>query len=405
MNYEEAIKLTKKYGQEQLLDFYGELSEKEKESLLKQISKIDFEYMKSLYENKDNYEMLDKEITSMDAIDSKKINKEMYEKIGENSIKNGELAVCSMAGGQGTRLGFNGPKATYMLDIGKPTSIFEIMTKKLQDAKEKFGVLINWYIMTSEQNNDETIAFFEKNNYFGYDKNYIKFFKQGELPLLDENGKIILKEKNEIFMVPDGNGGIFRALGTSGILDDMKKNGVKYLAVGNVDNILIYMADPLAVGLMIEKNAKILSKSFMKPRWDGKWGVFCKMDGKLRVIEYIETPEELLRACNSDGELLYGDAHFGCNFFSIDLLEKIEDEKLPMHAALKKNVYMNSKGEHEEINSYKFEAFIFDVFSATDDVLILRVEKDKEFAPVKNKEGNESPETAVELYKKFYGIE
>lgn len=405
MNYEEAIKLTKKYGQEQLLDFYGELSEKEKESLLKQISKIDFEYMKSLYENKDNYEMLDKEITSMDAIDSKKINKEMYEKIGENSIKNGELAVCSMAGGQGTRLGFNGPKATYMLDIGKPTSIFEIMTKKLQDAKEKFGVLINWYIMTSEQNNDETIAYFEKNNYFGYDKNYIKFFKQGELPLLDENGKIILKEKNEIFMAPDGNGGIFRALGTSGILDDMKKNGVKYLAVGNVDNILIYMADPLAVGLMIEKNAKILSKSFMKPRWDGKWGVFCKMDGKLRVIEYIETPEELLRACNSDGELLYGDAHFGCNFFSIDLLEKIEDEKLPMHAALKKNVYMNSKGEHEEINSYKFEAFIFDVFSATDDVLILRIVKDDEFAPVKNKEGNESPETAVELYKKFYGIE
>lgn len=404
MNYEEAIKLTKKYGQEQLLDFYGELSEKEKESLLKQISKIDFEYMKSLYENKDNYEMLDKEIISMDAIDSKKINKEMYEKIGENSIKNGELAVCSMAGGQGTRLGFNGPKATYMLDIGKPTSIFEIMTKKLQDAQEKFGVLINWYIMTSEQNNDETIAFFEKNNYFGYDKDYIKFFKQGELPLLDENGKIILKEKNEIFMAPDGNGGIFRALGTSGILDDMKKNGVKYLAVGNVDNILIYMADPLAVGLMIEKNAKILSKSFMKPRWDGKWGVFCKMDGKLRVIEYIETPEELLRACNSDGELLYGDAHFGCNFFSIDLLEKIEDEKLPMHAALKKNVHMNSKGEHEEINSYKFEAFIFDVFSATDDVLILRVEKDKEFAPVKNKEGNESPETAVELYKKFYGI-
>ena len=404
MNYEEAIKLTKKYGQEQLLDFYNELSEDKKESLLNQISKIDFEYMKSLYENKDNYEMLNKDITSMDAIDSKKINKEMYEKIGENSIKNGELAVCSMAGGQGTRLGFNGPKATYMLDIGRQASIFEIMTQKLKEAKEKYGVYISWYIMTSEQNNDETVAFFEKNNYFGYDKNYIKFFKQGELPLLDENGKVILKEKDEIFMAPDGNGGIFRALGNSGILSEMRKNGVKYLAVGNVDNILIHMVDPLAIGLMIDKNAKILSKSFMKPGWDGKWGVFCKMDGKIRVIEYIETPEELLKACNIDGELLYGDAHFGCNFFSIDLLEKIEDEKLPMHAAFKKNTHVNAAGEHEEINAYKFEAFIFDVFSATDDVLILRVEKDKEFAPVKNKEGNESPETAVELYKKFYGI-
>ena len=222
MNYEEAIKLTKKYGQEQLLDFYNELSEDKKESLLNQISKIDFEYMKSLYENKDNYEMLNKDITSMDAIDSKKINKEMYEKIGENSIKNGELAVCSMAGGQGTRLGFNGPKATYMLDIGRQASIFEIMTQKLKEAKEKYGVHIKWYIMTSEQNNDETVAFFEKNNYFGYDKNYIKFFKQGELPLLDENGRVILKEKDEIFMAPDGNGGIFRALGNSGILSEMK---------------------------------------------------------------------------------------------------------------------------------------------------------------------------------------
>ena len=130
-------------------------------------------------ENKDNYEMLNKDITNVDAIDSKKINKSMYEKLGENSIKNGQLAVCSMAGGQGTRLGFNGPKATYMLDIGRQASIFEIMTQKLKEAKEKYGVHIKWYIMTSEQNNDETVAFFEKNNYFGYDKNYIKFFKQG----------------------------------------------------------------------------------------------------------------------------------------------------------------------------------------------------------------------------------
>lgn len=405
MNYKEAAELTKKYNQEHLLKFYHELPEIAQSELLDQISKIDFEYLKNLYENKDKCEMLDKEITSMDAIDTQKIDRGMYEKIGEESIKSGELAVCSMAGGQGTRLGFNGPKATYMLDIGKPTSIFEIMTKKLIDAKEKFGVLINWYIMTSEQNNDETIDFFEKNDYFGYDKNYIKFFKQGELPLLDQNGKIVLKEKSEVFMAPDGNGGIFSALGVNGILEDMKRNGIKYLAVGNVDNILIYMADPIAVGLMKEKKAKILSKSFMKSSWDGKWGVFCRVDGKPRVIEYIETPEELLKARNDEGELLYGDAHFGCNFFSLDLLEKIEDEKLPMHAALKRNVHINEKGEHEEISTYKFEAFIFDVFAYTSDVIVFRTVRDNEFAPVKNKEGDESPETAVKLYKKFYKLE
>lgn len=289
-----------------------------------------------------------------------------------------------------------------MLELDKPTSIFETIVMKLKDAYEKYGVLIYWYVMTSEQNDKDTQDFFTKNNYFGYDKEHIIFFKQGELPLIDTNGKVVLKDKSNVFMAADGNGGIFRALGSKGIISHMNKNGIKYLAIGNVDNILIHMVDPTVVGIMKEQNAKLLSKSFIKPSPEGKWGVFCKVNDSPKVIEYTETPKELLEARNEDGELIYGDAHFGCNYFDIELLEKIVDESLPMHAALKKNKKINENGEFEEIDAYKFEAFIFDGFAMADDLIVFRVNREEEFAPIKNKEGDESPESAIKLYKKFY---
>lgn len=398
------IDVLEKYNQTHLLKFYEELNNNEKEDLISQINNIDFEYILSLYSNKDNFELENKDISNIVAVDKESINKEQYKQIGEEIIKSGGLAVCSMAGGQGTRLGFNGPKGTYMLELEKPTSIFEIEANKLKRAYEEYAIYIFWYIMTSKQNHDETVKFFEDNNYFNYDKNHIVFFNQGELPLLDKDGKVLLKEKSEIFMAPDGNGGIFKAIEKEGILSHMQENDIKYLAIGNVDNILIHMVDPILVGLMSERNVDLASKSFMKSSPEGKWGVFCKINGKPSVIEYIETPKELLEARNEAGELIFGDAHFGCNFMSIDLLKKIAEKNLPMHTAIKKNKRVNEDGTYEEIDTYKFEAFIFDAFSYANDILIFRVKKDDEFAPIKNKEGDESPQTAINLYKKFYNI-
>ncbi|MBQ8299019.1 MAG: UTP--glucose-1-phosphate uridylyltransferase [Clostridia bacterium] len=401
-NIDEMREYLKKYDAEYLLNFYDELNDSEKEGLINQIKQIDFKYMKELYNTKAMFNMEENKITSIPAIDKNKLNDDTYEKSGIEEIKAGRLAVCSMAGGQGTRLGFNGPKGTYMLELDKPTSIFETIVIKLKEAYEKYGVLTYWYVMTSEQNDKETQKFFENNNFFGYDKEHIVFFKQGELPLLDTNGKVVLKDKADVFMAADGNGGIFRALGNRGIIAHMKEHGIKYLAIGNVDNILIHMVDPIAVGLMKENNMELLSKSFMKPTPEGKWGVFCKVNGKPRVIEYIETPRELLEARNEEGELIYGDAHFGCNYFDVELLEKIVTEKLPMHAALKKNKGLNSDGEIEEMETYKFEAFIFDGFSMAEDIIVFRVNRNDEFAPIKNKEGEETPESAIKLYKEFY---
>lgn len=399
---DEMKEYLKKYDAEYLLKFYDELNDSEKENLLNQIEQIDFEYMKELYNSKAVFNMEENKITSIPAIDKSKLTDDSFEKIGIEEIKAGKLAVCSMAGGQGTRLGFNGPKGTYMLELDKPTSIFETIVMKLKEAYKEHGVLIYWYVMTSEQNDSETQKFFEDNNYFDYDRDHIKFFKQGELPLLDTNGNVVLKDKASVFMAADGNGGIFRALGNKGIIAHMKEHGIKYLAIGNVDNILIHMVDPTAVGLMKENKIELLSKSFMKPTPEGKWGVFCKVNGKPRVIEYIETPRELLEARNEDGELIYGDAHFGCNYFDVDLLEKIVTEKLPMHAALKKNKGLNLNGEVEEMETYKFEAFIFDGFSMAEDIIVFRVSRNDEFAPIKNKEGEETAESAIKLYKEYY---
>ena len=258
--------------------------------------------------------------------------------------------------------------------------------------------------MTSNQNYDDTVKFFEDNNFFDYDKNHIIFFKQAELPLLDEEGKIVLKDKSNVFMAPDGNGGIFKALGTEKSIKHMKEHDIKYLAIGNVDNILINMIDPILLGLMSENDVDLASKSFMKPSPEGKWGVFCKINDKPAVMEYIETPKDLLEARNSEGELIFGDAHFGCNFFDVSLLEKIITEKLPMHAALKKNKTININGSFLEINTYKFEAFIFDGFAKANNIMVFRVNRDDEFAPIKNKEGDESPLSAIKLYKSFYNI-
>ncbi|MBO5179581.1 MAG: UTP--glucose-1-phosphate uridylyltransferase [Clostridia bacterium] len=408
MNYEEAVELLKKHNQEQLLNFYNDLDENQKENLLKQISDIDFELMQSLYENlyvktlEENY---------IDPIENPVIKDKMneedknrYSEIGASAIKNGELAICSMAGGQGTRLGHEGPKGTFVVDIEPAKSIFEILTDKLKAAYEKYGVYINWYIMTSEANNDETVKFFEDNNYFGYSKEHIKFFKQGELPLLDFDGKIVLQEKGKIFMAADGNGGIFEALYRNNILDDMRQKNIKYLCIGNVDNILINQIDSLLIGMMKENNYHLASKSVPKKSPTERVGVFGKINGKPAVIEYSDIDPEMARKTKEDGTLVFSESHFGCNVFSRELLEKIGNKKLPYHVARKKNMYVGVNEEmiaSLEANTYKFEAFIFDGFKMADDILIFQVKREEEFAPIKNKEGDDSPQTAKELYMNY----
>lgn len=406
-NFEQAKKILIKQNQEQILNY----PIKNKEAFANEIIKIDFEQLNKLYDKAiKNEKIVDSKIEPISYIEKDKLNKEekeYYKKIGENIIKNNEYAVVTMAGGQGTRLGHDGPKGTFKIGLENDKSIFEVLCDRLKEAYKKYNVYIPWYIMTSKQNNEETIKFFEKNNYFGYSKEKIYFFKQGELPVLNEQGKIMLNKDGNINTAADGHGGIFVSMEKENIIQDMKQRGIKWIFIGPVDNILIKIVDPIFIGICQDKNVLAGGKSIIKAYPEERVGVFCKKDGKPDVIEYTEISKEMSEMKNKDGELVYAESHINCNLFNINIIEKISKNKLPYHSAHKKIEYLNKEGKivkQEEPNAYKFEAFIFDAFKMLNEMVIYRVKREEEFAPIKNADGKDSPKTALELYEKFYNI-
>lgn len=399
-----------KYGQEQLLDEYNRLTDKkEKQDFLDSILTIDFNQVKTLYENsKEKPSFMDSKIEPIDYTDKSKLSKEEYEKykaIGEKKIKEGKLAVVTMAGGQGTRLGHSGPKGTYDLGLDTHKSIFEILTDTLNEARKKYEVDIPWYIMTSEENNKSTVEFFKQHNFFGYPEKCVTFFKQGKLPMLSTDGKILIDENGKIKEAADGHGGIFQSMLRDGVIYDMKARGVEWVFIGGVDNVLVKPVDAVLIGLAEDKKVLAAGKSLVKANPQEKVGVFCKRNGKPSVIEYSEITPEMAAETNENGELKYGESHILCNLFNIKAIEKISQMNLPYHIAFKKAKYIDNNGNlvvPDKPNAYKFESFLFDAFESLDDLAIMRVKREEEFAPVKNAEGVDSPETARKLYLDFH---
>ena len=407
---QDTIDILKMYNQEHIIKLLENLDDQKKQALVEQISKIDFHQLKELYDNtKKEIEIKENKIEPLPYLDKKKLSeeqKEKFQRLGEAILEKGEYAVVTMAGGQGTRLGHPGPKGTFKLDVyGKGKYLFEILAENLKEANQKYGKIIPWYIMTSKENNDETIEFMEKHNYFGYDKNSVRFFAQSELPLLDVNGKLLIGKDMKIKEASDGNGGTYSSLRASGCLAEMKEKGIKWVFIGSVDNALLKMADTILLGMAIDKKVQIASKSVVKANPHERVGVFCKMNGHPKVIEYTELPEKMAQEVDDEGELKYGESHIMCNLYTIEAIEKISKETLIYHSAFKKNAYIDEEGKEvipTEPNSYKFESFIFDAFELFDDIAILRGKREDDFAPVKNKDGVDSPKTAKELYEKFW---
>lgn len=407
---EEIVQLLKTYNQEHIIKLLESLEGKQKEDLINQINKMDFHQIMELYDNtKKEIIIRENKIEAIEYLDKNKLTKnekEKFDELAEKVIVSGKYAVITMAGGQGTRLGHTGPKGTFKLDVyGKGKYLFEILAENLKEANKKYNTIIPWYIMTSKDNNDETRDFLEKNNYFGYDKNNVMLFEQGELPLIDTKGKMLIGKDLKIKEASDGNGGVFSSLRLTGMLADMKERGINWIFIGGVDNAILKMADTTLLGMAIDKNVQIASKSVVKASPHERVGVFCKMNGHPKVIEYTELPEKMAEEVDNNGELKFGESHIMCNLFTIDAIEKISKEPLIYHSAFKKNSYIDKNGKEvvpEKPNSYKFEAFIFDSFELFDDIAILRGKREDDFAPVKNKEGVDSPKTAKELYEKFW---
>ena len=408
-NIEEIKHKLKKYSQEHLLNFYDTLDERKKERLLEQIEGIDFELINSLYaKTKDINPKMEDKVEPIDFIDKFKLNDKFkyYEEIGKKSIKAGELAVVTMAGGQGTRLGHNGPKGTYDIGLDSHKSLFELLCDYIKEESAKYKVQIPWFIMTSRENNQATVDFFKANKFFGYEKN-IYFFIQGELPMVDTEGKILIGEDGLIKEAADGHGGVYESLVKSKMVDKMKELGIKWVFIGGVDNCLVKMVDPVLMGIAIDKGVTAAGKSVVKANPHEKVGAFCKKNGKPSVVEYSEITDEMAEATDENGELLYGESHILCNLFSISAIERMGSEPLPYHSAFKKATYIDKDGNKvvpTSPNAFKFEAFLFDAFGEVDDMAILRVKREEEFAPVKNAEGVDSPETARKLYNDFHKL-
>lgn len=401
-----ALKKLRKYNQEHIIDLLNNFSEDEKEKLYNQINKIDFKNINNLYN-----ELTKKErTTGTDIEEIVALNKdklsieelEKYDNLGKKTIQNNEYALVTMSGGQGTRLGYDKPKGTFKVNINpKPKFLFEILADKLKEANEKYNVIIPWYIMTSAENDKEIKEFFEEHNYFEYPQDSIKFFEQENLPLLTEDKKILIGKNKLIKEAADGNGGIFYSMHKNKILKDMKKKGIKWIFISSIDNLLLKIADTTLIGLAIERNTQIATKSIIRNSPEEKVGAICKKNKRIKVVEYSEMSDEMKRKTNEDGELKYGESHIMCNLFSLKALNILAKKKLPYHIAHKKSEYIDNNGKlikPEKPNVYKFETFIFDGWTYFNDIAVLRGKREEDFAPIKNKEGVDSPETAIELY-------
>lgn len=402
MTFENAKALLAEHNQEHLLDFYSELNENEQSDLLNQIEKLDFSLLDSLKpENmasaeKGNIEPLTKTATIEDI----QQNIGEYRNIGIDAIRKGKIATVLLAGGQGTRLGFDKPKGMFNIGVNKELYIFECLINNLMDVVNEAGVWIPLLIMTSEKNNEDTVNFFKEKKYFGYNSEYIDFFVQDMAPSVDFNGKIYLESKSRISLSPNGNGGWFSSIVRAGLLDKLKANGVEWLNVFAVDNVLQRIADPAFIGAVIKSGSQSGSKVVSKANPEERVGAMCLENGRPSIIEYYELTDKMAHQRMDDGKLAY---RFGVTLnylFMIDKLEEINTVKLSVHIVKKKIPYIDENGyeiKPSEPNGYKFELLILDMIKMYDSCLPYEVVRRKEFAPVKNAEGVDSVATAREL--------
>nr|UNF16862.1 UDP-N-acetylglucosamine pyrophosphorylase [Hyphantria cunea]WIV69443.1 UDP-N-acetylglucosamine pyrophosphorylase [Hyphantria cunea] len=428
MSYESLLGRLTAHGQGHLLTYWPELSEKERELLIRDIEKIDFSEVNELFRraNDTSKVILEKledlkpipesHYEAVPNLSNEKI--EEYETLGFKEISDGKVGVLLLAGGQATRLGFGHPKGMY--DVGLPSkkTLFQIQAERIvriqQMAAEKFGKhgKITWYIMTSEHTKQPTADFFKSHSYFGLNEEDVIFFEQGTLPCFDFEGKIFLDEKHHVSSAPDGNGGLYRSLKNQGILADIAKRGVEHLHAHSVDNILIKVADPVFVGYCKSKNADCAAKVVQKSSPSEAVGVVCRVNGHYKVVEYSELTDEAAERRNDDGRLTFSAGNICNHYFSADFLNKISsfESKLKLHVAKKKIPYVDRDGVRQkpsEPNGIKMEKFIFDVFEFAENFICLEVARDVEFSALKNADSvkKDCPSTAREdllrLHRKY----
>lgn len=400
--------ILKKYNQEHLINFIGELTEKQKSDLMNQILNIDFDELLGLYDDFNNSEPnLTEDIEPIkyvvkDSIPSNKIKQ--YYNTGIKAIKSGKVGVITLAGGQGSRLGFKGPKGTFCLDTKPKISLFEILCNYIKKYAEKYKVNIPWYIMTSTANYFDTINFFEQNDFFNYNRNNVHFFTQANMPIIDINGKLVLSEIYKVHFASNGNGNVFKALKKANLISDMELNKLQWLFVGGIDNVLLNPLDPVFIGYTISCKVPASSKTlFKEDPADLSW-IFAKKNKMPAIVECENFTEQISSLTDKNGNYLYRETNMLAHLFSINALKKLSNITFPYHRAFRKNAFINEEGMKQvpdSPNIYKFEQFVFDAFSHFNNIALLRVNKDEEFAPIKDFNGPYNPEIATQKYEEL----
>ncbi len=399
--YEKAYEKLEKYGQLHVLQYYAELSEEQKEELLAQILATDFSVLTSR-EKETGKESEKGKIAPLAAMELDEINarRDEFERIGLEAIRAGKVGAVLLAGGMGTRLGSDDPKGMYDIGLTKPVYIFERIMRNTLDVVERSGAWIPFFIMTSDKNHQATTKFFKAHNYFGYNPDYVCFFQQEMAPASDYEGRVYMEEKGRISTSPNGNGGWFVSMERSEAGKKMHAMGVEWLNVFAVDNVLQRIADPCFIGGVIAENRASGSKVVRKAAPDEKVGVMCLEDGSPSIIEYYELTQELMDAKDEKGEPAYNFGAILNYLFRVKDLVEIMNHHLPLHVVEKKIPYLDEQGmfiKPEAPNGYKYEQLVLDMVHELESCLPFEVVREREFAPIKNRTGIDSVDSAREL--------
>ena len=399
MTLEQVKEKLAKYGQEHLLKYYDELSEEEKQALLTQIAATDMTVLEACHHRE---EIAQKGvITPLAAmqLDEIEAGREEFTAVGLDAIRAGKVGAVLLAGGMGTRLGSDDPKGMYNVGLTKELYIFECLVNNLMDVVKQADAWIHLFVMTCDKNHEATVKFLTEHDFFGYSAEYVHFFKQEMAAASDYNGKIYLEEKGKLSTSPNGNGGWFISLKRSGLLDLVNAEGIQWLNVFAVDNVLQRIADPCFVGATIKKNCVVGAKVVRKSAPDEKVGVMCLEDGRPSIVEYYELTDELMNAKDENGDPAYNFGVILNYLFRVEDLERMMSS-LPLHIVEKKIPYLDENGQlvkPEAPNGYKFENLVLDMIHQLDSCLPFEVVRNHEFAPIKNKTGVDSVESARAL--------
>lgn len=390
--------------QEHIADYMKSLSVEEQFDMVHQIDALDLSVLdvNESEEQHGHFEPL--YATTLAEIAQ---NRKHYTEIGLQAIRDGKVGAVLLAGGQGSRLGFDHPKGMFNIGINRELYIFECLINNLLDVTNAAGAYVPLFIMTSTDNINETRDFFQQHNYFGYSEDNVWFFVQEQLPTVDTNGKLMLADKGIIKTAPNGNGGWYASMEKTGMLQIVKEAQIELMNVFAVDNVLQRIADPCFIGAVIESGKVSGAKVVAKADPEERVGVLCLEDGKPSIVEYYEMTDEMIHSREADGTLSYNYGVILNYLFRVDKLNQTLSVKLPLHRAFKKIPYMTVHGEFvipEEQNAYKFETLALDMVKLQDDCLAYEVDRQKEFAPVKNKTGLDSVDTARELLR-LNGVE